>query len=265
MERLIKNKKAIEVFSPILFFLGFLPVVLLLLTGHSNKQSEINLDFIGKNQILIKQIYEKAENDLFFNDQLAKYASWDSIYNLANQGGFADTNCPRYAFYCIIDPNSLNYEENFKKLFNNSFNDNFKIYFNQTSDYITAVKDNLVVGISKINLNYSRANNTINYQIKPHFEIKLDYNFSDYEVILENSKKLITECYDKTPLKECINETIKNFKQNDLTWQLGRCDNPDTHVTDKAAFCVFHSPKKIIYTKDGEKTILYKFALEFKK
>lgn len=264
------NKKAIEVFSPLVLLLGFLPVILLMMSGHASKQSVIKLDFIGKNQVLMKQLYEKAENDLFFNDQLAKYASWNAIYNLADYGGFPDLQCPQYPpRYCIIDPfkQSPNYEENFKKLFNNNFNNAFKTYFNQESNYILAIKDNLVVGIATDTLNYTKPipGGSINYQIKPHFEIKLDYDFSDYEVIMENSKKLINDCYNKTKLKDCINTTIQTFKENNLTWQIGTCENPSIPIKDKSAFCVFHKPLKTIYTYEGPKYILYKFALEFKQ
>lgn len=262
------NKKAIEVFS--LFMLsGFILLVGMIMGAPTIKQGDTKLDFIGKNQVEIKQLYEKAENDLFYNDQLAKYTTWDAIPRLSSNGGFKDIiSCRQYPpQYCTIDPDNFpDYEESFELLFNNSFNNAFKNYFKKDANYIISIYDNLVVGIAKDTLRYNKEilNSTINYDIKPHFEIKLNYSFSDYEVIRKNAKALVIECSGKEKLKECVEGKVNTFTDNNLKWQPGGCQGDQPISNNKLAFCVFHVPeRKKSRTFEGEKDVLYKFSLDF--
>lgn len=261
------NKKGQEFFSIIIFF-AFAVLLFMITNKYTGKQADINLDYIGKNQAGIKQIYEKAENDMFFIDLLAKYASWNAFYKLAGRGGFKDLSCKQpYTGYCLIDPkNFTEYRENFKTLFHDNFDNIFKIYFGKLLNYTVTIKDNLVVGIATDVLAYGKTINKgfVNYTIKPHFEVQMEYSFSDYENIKRNSLILIQKCAGNENLTECIGDEIKNFKETDLIWQPNECGKEITPIqNNKVAFCVFHKPVKTIYTKEGLKPLLYQFSLDF--
>ena len=264
------NKKAIEIFSLIMFFVFFLPGVFIMIGGHTSKKSEISLDFIGETQIVMKQAYEDAERQLFFNDQLAKYALYNAVYTLASRGGYEDA-CSKYQDYCILDPinNPPDYEENFRKLFTGNFNNNFKNYFKKETGYVIGIYDDLVVGIAQniINITRGTKGGSVTYTIKPHFEARLDYNFTDYDVIIENAKALINDCKDKqddVQLKACITQKIdsQKFLENNLKWKLGGCGQENIPIQKRnAAFCIITGKK--VYTYTGFKDLLYKIAVFF--
>ncbi|MBL7054763.1 hypothetical protein ISS05_03315 [Candidatus Woesearchaeota archaeon] len=85
---------------------------------------------IGQEALYLIKASNKAEQALFYIDQSAKYSVQQTIYDLAQKGGFESPKCGDYFGYSLwntktkkIDECSPDYKENFKSAFSGNLDE----------------------------------------------------------------------------------------------------------------------------------------------
>ena len=267
MKHMKLNKKA-QFFNIILVIIaaGILTTALFILGPLTWKG-----DKLGEKQSNLINKYQEAEKTLFYIDQSAILAAQQAVYDLANNGGFyGKTNCNQYLGYNLWDNGSCypDYNLNFKIYLTTYLNPYFekiteelkpKIVVHQNNHEISLIqKDKLnIIGtaIKPILITEPETDYTVN----PSFNIELDYNINDYQVINQDVLTLLEKCSDKedAELNNCI-ET--NLPEN---WSLGSCSIQNRVY----CFDATSSKQVLVYNKETEKveytTITYKFAIKF--
>jgi hypothetical protein len=115
---LLKQKKAI-IFNISLVFI----TALVLGTALLLSPRYLGTSPIGLKQFELIEIYQEGEKALFFTDQSAKYAAYDSIYSLAEAGGFYNApKCGKFQTYSLWQSDQTaigdcfpDYKNNFEK------------------------------------------------------------------------------------------------------------------------------------------------------
>src|SRR3989338_7504135 len=81
----MKAKKAALVYN---WTLTFMVIFILAWTLIQFNSKYNKYELVGKKQLGLFKIYQKAESPLFYLDQSAKYSLQQSVYELAQTGGF---------------------------------------------------------------------------------------------------------------------------------------------------------------------------------
>lgn len=142
----MNNKKGALILVPFMVFLFVVGLVIAWSMITSSQQS-FN-EKIGERQSKLINTYQQAEKALLYIDQSAKYSAYQSIYDLAQNGGFSkEKKCGDYLNYSFwrtdskeIDECTPDFKENFKLTFNDNLNQHFEKY-NKNSNIIIP-KDN---------------------------------------------------------------------------------------------------------------------------
>jgi len=137
----MKNKKGALVLVPFLVFLFVVGLIYAWSTITSSQQS-FN-EKIGEKQFQLINTYQDGENVLFYIDQSAKYSAYQSIYDLAQNGGYNEEKiCGDYLGYSLwmtkdktIGECKPDIKDNFKSSFNENLNQFFENY-NKISNII---------------------------------------------------------------------------------------------------------------------------------
>ncbi len=181
------NKRAM-IFNVALVFLA-LAVLTTVFIQLSSKQFDKEKGFdktIGERQAKLFNIYQQAEKALFYIDQSAKLAAWQTVYDLGQRGGFSNQSaCGVYYNYMLWNnktdecyPGDI--EENFIKKFNENLNDyliNYSDISLPTNNYDLELTNNLEI--------ISKAKNPFLIGLSEEKSIVTDYN----EIIEKASKK----------------------------------------------------------------------------
>lgn len=64
------------------------------------------------------------------------------------------------------------------------------------------------------------------YSITPNFKTKIDYDFSEYEDVVNKAKEMYEECSLEQDLEDCINLKIIEYSKEGLQWKLS-CDTDE--------------------------------------
>ncbi|MEK6835842.1 MAG: hypothetical protein AABX55_02355 [Nanoarchaeota archaeon] len=198
------------------------------------KAGEDKTTFIGQSQAELLKTYQKAEQDLFYLENLVKYKTHETINEFSKNGGLKQECNARWKFNSNCEPD---FENNFIELFKNKFeNSGYDIKEIKIQD------NNLIL---KFNLDYSKKfkNFNIDYNLQPEFkqEIALDF----------------------TKLNDLKNEIIKCINaQKDLT----TCTNEKTSVSGDIIFYTIENNKNILILTDKLefKKIDFKFEIDQK-
>jgi len=249
------NKKGQEIFAIIMY-----PVFVMLLFSSIyvvNKLDNSSAS-VGDVQLEIKEIYEKAENDLFFLDQAAIYSHYHSAHILAENGGFQSPECGSYLTYNLWNSKAKNCYPDHKKNFEGYFDRSMDTYYTSSSltnpEYHIQVINNTVIAIAKSTLNYSIPQAT--YAIYPSLSSDINYSITEYDDLIIHAKDLVRECSLKTDIEGCI--TANKPHQ----WNLGSCEGNTDNDGNNFRFCI--ESKSYPYHKaSGNQNIQYKFALFF--
>lgn len=98
-------------------------------------------NYIGQYQFSILKAANEAEKALLFIEQSAKYSSWQSLYNLANKGGYIEPDC---GFYLGVNL-WLNKENNIiKKCYPNEGDNFIQIFNEELIKYLEIYPDALI-------------------------------------------------------------------------------------------------------------------------
>lgn len=186
---------------------------------------------VGKKQSEIFSVYQKGENILLYIDESARFASYETIFELAENGGFSKTSeCGTYSSLEGQEFNLLNHkafcQPDIEKSFEDIFNKKIKKYLSNLPkigqiknydieysdiDYIISIIDNSIIGISSESIIIKNKNTE--YAINPNFNIHLDYDFSDYSEYFIASKDISSDCSEY--LKEDIEKFIACIEAKD--------------------------------------------------
>ena len=107
----MKSKKS-QLFniSLVIITIVVLTTALIFLT---KKNEPFEKEPLGKKQAELISVYQKAEKTLFYIDQSAKYAAYQALYDLAENGGFKQKKCGKYLNYNLWNNENNNLEECF--------------------------------------------------------------------------------------------------------------------------------------------------------
>tara|TARA_Y100000310_G_scaffold67689_1_gene63046 strand:- start:2490 stop:3044 length:555 start_codon:yes stop_codon:yes gene_type:complete len=127
-------------------------------------QPKKDFSIIGDSSLILLEISKEAEKTLFYIDQSAKYSTHQTIYDLAQNGGFADEKeCGAYLGYSLWSSDSKvitecnpDFKENFKTTFKKNLNEFFPNYPQENipiNNYNLQLKDKLsVIGLATENI-----------------------------------------------------------------------------------------------------------------
>ncbi len=191
----------------------------------------------GEQELELLEIYNEAEEILFYVDQSAKYAIPKSIKELAENGGFYNASpCGNYLGYNVWGENCFpDYKESLKFFIKKYFNPYLENSpsGNISTDYNYLILDKNIAGIANFNLHfYTPFPGRIEYYFKPSFNIPIEQGVTEYNILIEQARLLLVGCSNSSNLAKCIEEK----KQNN--WQLGTCEGDKIVSNRKAAFCV---------------------------
>ncbi len=266
------NKKSM-LFTLVLVFIAIGALTMALMYIKPPTWSDTHIP--GKEQFSIIKAAQKAENDLLYIDQSAKYAASESVINLASNGGFYPSLtflppiCGQYQQYYVWNRKSTrdddcypDYERTFKKSLAANLAKYFSVYpiTPIPPEYEFSFINKDILGIAEENLNYTFEHG--NYSINPSFNINIDYDISEYKTIIDQAKQFIPKCnVEDQKLQNCITQ---NLPQN---WQQGSCEGDKAIQDRKSMFCVTFDQVFLVYNHNANKPeftkLQYKFALYF--
>jgi|TARA_Y100000310_G_C20605442_1_gene775247 hypothetical protein len=186
----------------------------------NNVQTSQHFGIIGESSIKTLEQSKEAEKALFYLDQSAKYAASQLIFDLAAKGG-CETDKKYFGNNiwdfedCNPEPNSVKEEflNIFPKVLNNYLlkykfatfpEDNYEVKFNN-NDLLGIAKNSikfLFIKEGKVDAKFSGS-----YSVKPSFRAELDYDFSDYDWLVDQAKKMkkfVAECKKERPPIETL-------------------------------------------------------------
>jgi hypothetical protein len=232
----MKHKKGALLFAPILVIMMIVGLIYAWATivGKYNAFDKK----IGERQFELIDTYQTGEKVLFYIDQSAKCSIYQSIYDLAKNGGCSNGN--KYVGYTLwvgeCNPDSESSKTGFLNVFSDNLNnylseydsvelplDNFNLNLDNGQLVGTGIEP-LKIPIEQIS---RRTSGQIGfYSIKPTFKQSVDYDFSDYDELKENAEELIDKCKDEDDIESCIIE--HEFYDDDL--ELIECETEEEKV-----------------------------------
>ncbi len=195
----MKTKKAALVYSWTLTFMVIFVLTWTLIQFNSKYNK---YEPVGKKQLILFKIYQKAESALFYIDQSGKYALQQAVYDLAQNGAsvsefdineidasqiFVKNDCGKfkdaYIWYELKKDESGNYVKN-PCLEEDSLATNLAYYFNKNlNDYITSSPYNIPI-------------NNYDYEIKASLELigkaKLQLKF---DILKDETKQVVKKAF----------------------------------------------------------------------
>lgn len=294
----MKNKKGALLFAPML--------LILMIVGLIYAYSEISAKYkpfkrgIGEKQFELINTYQKGEKAMFYIDQSAKYSAYQSIYDLAKNGGCIGGDIySKYRLWTVDSPkpsicfpSAEDSKNGFFDFFSNMLNDYLSKYeptkplSGISKLYDLSFKDGNLIAAARLYLNMpiiqkkEGLESPGTYTINTSFKVNLKkYDFSDYDKLKSRAREVIRKCEKRVPVN-CANEeeSKKIFSYENLI--LSMCldgKKPvefleykwDSDVRSSIyGFCVkSDKPKVYAYEKAddtiGLKDITYGFALSF--
>jgi len=207
----MKAKKAALVYN---WTLTFMVIFILAWTLIQFNSKYNKYELVGKKQLGLFKIYQKAESPLFYLDQSAKYSLQQSVYELAQNGGFVSE----------FDVNEININQPFSRDKCGKFKDVYVWYElkkDESDNYVKSqcfdenfLNINLVFYLDNI-LNQYLINSPYNIQINNY-----EYKVKDNEVIGKAKLPLkfdILKDEAKQVLKKSIEVEIEQLKLKDFT------------------------------------------------
>lgn len=210
--KIFRNKKGID------FAIALVVVVLVclgFLFWQLNVKSKTIERDIGDAQIGLIIAQQDSDKTLFYLDQSAKYAAYDSVFQLGMNSGLANVSegCGQiYGLYALwnqcdnpedLTPCFPNFYENFKILLNEKLNDyldDHPRYLDLRNNFKYSYVDGKLIGAGIKNIESTvyayqpktgADPNAGKYSFKPSFSIDFNYDFNKYFRLKELSDKII--------------------------------------------------------------------------
>ncbi|MFH0936358.1 MAG: lytic transglycosylase domain-containing protein [Candidatus Woesearchaeota archaeon] len=146
---IVLNKKGIIVPLMAIFALILFVSAAVMLYGTENITEERT---IGKIQIELIKLYQEGERILFYIDESAKNAEYNSLIDLGKNGGYYKTDCEKVNEYYLWNNNC---KPHYKESFENYFKDNLNLYLIKYPnkelkiDYDIKLDNNYIIGEPK--------------------------------------------------------------------------------------------------------------------
>ena len=175
---------------------------------------------VGTNSILLFNLFDNVESDLFNYDKSLEYSFSPSLKELLEKGGFFDTTDKEINGYVLWKrdvqecyPNETRLQENLG-LFLNKIIDEKLEKLNLSCNYLVQdilkidncyefsfEKDSgklIIIGKSKREKEYTRklANATAKYFINPNLRLEVDYNFDNVLIKVLEVRDIVSLCND---------------------------------------------------------------------
>ncbi|MBI2128621.1 hypothetical protein HYU07_00130 [Candidatus Woesearchaeota archaeon] len=167
MKRL--NKKSIMFFNMFLVFIAT-AILVMSIIAILEKVSKLDKQEIGERQLALLNEYQKGEKALMYIDMAAKFSAYQSIYDLAANGGYSNKpDCGEYGIYNLWttkDKACYPDEESLKSNLSLSLNENLNPYLSKykgvfipENNYAFAFKNEKlkIIGIALQNIYTSRS------------------------------------------------------------------------------------------------------------
>jgi hypothetical protein len=243
--------------TAVLIVLVVMPMLFIRMSAKKNQFERT----LGQTQLDLIDIYQKSEKDLFYVDQAAKYASYESIFALAENGGFTlfGSKCGKYLDYNLWNKNEYcfpDYTNNFKAYFSTNFNPYLSSNDLSLINYDILLQKDKIIGTAADNFVYTFKDG--NYSIKPSFSLNIGYDIDYYVQLRNDAEKLVEKCKRNVNITQCISDNKPN------SWRIGSCEGDKANDGKNFRFCVkgdmypFYEGRII-----ADKELNYKFALNF--
>ena len=212
----------------------------------------------------MKGLASLSQKDLFFIDQSAQYSAYQSIHDLAENGGFSllGSQCGDYLGYALWNTPTLqcfpDYETNFKAFLNANLNQYFTDYSAvlPQNNYEFLLTPDSIIATAQAPLEYTITGGI--YTIKPSFKFNMSYNINEYKKIIGDAKDLLEICSNEEALKDCVGTN------KPANWIMGSCEGDKASQDGKFRFCIKSKPYPLYVGSElVEKPVAYKFALQF--
>lgn len=251
-----KKAMILVLYTAILIMLVIMPMLFVKMDAKKSQFTKT----LGKIQIDLLQTYQDAQKDMFYIDQSAKYAAYESIFDLAENGGFTalGSKCRDYLRYNVWKKGCYpDYKKNFNAYFSLNLNPYLSAAEIKQIDYNLFLEKDKIIGTAVNNLFYEFDNG--NYSVNPSFSLSIGYDVDDYLELRSDAEKLIIQCKDKPSINQCVEENKPS------SWILGSCEGDLTTDGINFRFCV-KAGYYPVYVGDtiANKQLIYKFALSFK-
>jgi len=256
------NKKGVLI--PVVTVFG---MIILLYAAYSiyTDANQPATEVVGKLQTDIIQLQQLGEKRVFYVDQLAKYAGYNAIEELAQNKLFVD----KCSTWDTGDCNPVTgFEEEFKKQFEKEFYELVDTaYFEHAipKDYKFTVKiekDRIILTgkTEKEIFLYRTGKYKVSNTVNPSFKQELDYTTEDYAKFVEVmlNAKLITCLRNSLNPNEDCKKLISAKNQRDFDWVLDKNANIATFMATSKTPKGFVGRVVYMFAIDLNKTPFYK-------
>ncbi len=238
--------------------LGFLIAIGILFAYNSNL---LKVEQRGEWQFeFLETAYLPAQKSLMENDFVARKEVQEAIIELALNGGFTEEKkspCGHFSEQNLWNNKGswcypfINLNDNLESLMLKKMAKHFpdkrfsEISYGEKVVYGKGEKKTQVSGNNK-------------YIYEDSFTVKLNYDFSEYEYITIEAKKLVFSCHNSTNLRSCLDQNKPSH------WKYGKCDNKNYQSSGRYVLFCAESPLEIkVDYKGSEKLVEYQFGLNF--
>lgn len=248
------NRKAWFILTFIAFALVGALTMFILIQSDDVVQGK-TVTFVGEKSLDIIQVQLNSTDDLFFLDQSVRQAAYESVFDLAENGGFrSQSECGTYAGLNLWSDKEkrcfpsktlleLNYVENFKFNFIK-----YRTLLQQRGllvSYDYFFDNGEIMGVADTKWTYDYKGLT--YKVNPSFREKISHDFDTYIYIQEFVDSL-EGCLDLTTatVEQCVNVrmTQAGIKHKDIAVFAENCGSeginlpPDFSDKNALKFCV---------------------------
>jgi len=209
---------------------------------------------IGEKQLELFKSYIEAEKSLFYIDQSAKQAAQLALSETILFIG-EEPNCGIYGEYPVwfvaqnkqvrqcafsrdeaqqffieefktqLDKFLLGYPQILPEI-------NYEVSLSKFLDINGKATNKIIIPIGsntfQVKQTLSEQQSFVSsYSLPPHFNIHIDYNFNDYDLLADKTKKIIDSCKEEKDKAMCVAQKKKDIF-NDNTFQvLDQCESPE--------------------------------------
>lgn len=207
----------------------------------------------------LEDYYLEAEKDLLKMEEEAKFAGWEAVLELVEEGG-GESECGilegfnlrnDLEGFCLVDV-----EGNFLLKVKEKLGGIYSEFKLEGKDLIGKGEKKSIVTANPFDIPYANIDYA-SYTYNTSFRVNLGYNFDEYNSLLMEAQDLVPKCRGEVDLEKCVEEG------RGVDWRLKDCDKEEYNETGrKVLFCVetgikiYNSEKKLV-------PVRYKFALDF--
>jgi hypothetical protein len=242
------NKKAMILYYPII--LGFVVGLAVFYAYSLTSEPKGQTNYVGEIAINYMKADKMARPILSYIESATKQASYQSIYDLAQKGGFhSEPSCGSLQGFSLWSTESTdcypNIKQNLtsflKEYLNNyliidedtsNFKDNYDFLLEQQNNQLRIIATATLPIKIPITIQDNKETDQKqigNYSLTPSVEQVIDYNLSDYEAIKKQTIDITSTCEKELDIKNCVEKKVEaintlhevNPEEYALKWNVG--------------------------------------------